>query len=258
MLYVGVPERLATEPLRRAIRNIHVGRTGYVYVLNATGAARGHYVIAGGGRKDGEDLWNAQDGTGHFFIQEICRKAAALQPGETASERYPWRNPGEGSDYIKLARVKYFRPWDWVLGVSVPERELYETVESIDRIAAGEAGRILPRYIGLTALRPHVHPVVSSTGLVQSTGRTDRIVGRLGEVSQSMSSAAAEMSMTNERLARDTEQQSGLRRKCQHLSRKNGEHGAQRNLDDSHHRSGGNSPYAARGSAETGRSNCKR
>ena len=79
MLYVGIPERIATEPLRDALKNTKVGRTGYVFVLNATGPTRGHYVVSQDDKRDGENLWDLKDSKGNFFIQEICRKALALK-----------------------------------------------------------------------------------------------------------------------------------------------------------------------------------
>jgi hypothetical protein len=123
MLYVGVPEAAATEPLRRTLMDIRIGRTGYVYVLNASGTQRGHYVVSSGGKRDGEDIWDSRDSSGNYFIQEICRKAAALGPEGVASHRYPWQNRGEPRVYQKIVYLKYFRAWDWVLGASLPEEE---------------------------------------------------------------------------------------------------------------------------------------
>jgi hypothetical protein len=60
MLYVGVPEASATEVLRRTLIDTKVGTTGYVIVLNATGATRGHYVVSRGGKRDGEEFKGQQ------------------------------------------------------------------------------------------------------------------------------------------------------------------------------------------------------
>jgi hypothetical protein len=202
MLYVGVPERAATEPLRRAIMDVHIGLTGYVCVLNSSGASRGHYVIPGGGRREGEDIWDFKDASGRFFVQEISRKAVALRPDQAASQRYPWRNPGE-REVVKIARFKYFRPWDWIVVASVPETEAYAAVESIDRIAASQVRILLT--IGFAALAGTC--ILCFLLAHRLTRRTDRIIHRLSEVSQSISSEAAEMSETSERLARDSQQQ---------------------------------------------------
>ncbi|MCP4571668.1 MAG: methyl-accepting chemotaxis protein [bacterium] len=105
------PEGMAE--LRAAVMNTEVGRTGYVYVLDS----RGNYVISKGGKRDGENIWNAKDATGRHFIRDICRKGAALRPGEIGEDRYPWKNEGDDEARIKIARIIYYEPWDWVIGV---------------------------------------------------------------------------------------------------------------------------------------------
>jgi hypothetical protein len=41
MLYTGVPEKTAVDPIRQVISKTAVGKAGYIYVMNATGATRG-------------------------------------------------------------------------------------------------------------------------------------------------------------------------------------------------------------------------
>lgn len=123
MLYVGIrQERL--EALRQAIMKIRVGRTGYIYLLGARGSDRGHYLLSKDGLRDGEDIWESRDARGHRFIQSIIRKASALKPGEFATERYPWQNPGEPVPRWKVCQIAYYEPWDWVIAVSAYEDEL--------------------------------------------------------------------------------------------------------------------------------------
>jgi hypothetical protein len=37
---------------------------------------------------------------------------------------------------MRVSRIKYFAPWDWVIGASIPEEEMYETSAAIDRISS--------------------------------------------------------------------------------------------------------------------------
>jgi signal transduction histidine kinase len=135
MLFAGMPEALMVEPVRRSIMNIRIGKTGYVFVVNATGSTRGYYVVSAGGKRDGENICDPRESSGAHFIQEICRKALALDPGETGVQRYPWKNTGESQAYMKVAYLKYFKPWDWVIGTSVPEREYLEGAVRIESVA---------------------------------------------------------------------------------------------------------------------------
>jgi hypothetical protein len=203
MLYAGVPEALVTETLRRTIMDVRVGQTGYVYVLNATGSTRGYYVISRGGKRAGEDIWNSKDEAGHFFIQDICRKALALQRGQFATVRYPWKNPGDAERYVKLARLAYFKPWDWVIGVSVPEKEFYGTIAEVDRISRKGASILLAIGVLMLAASCALCFVLAT----RLTRFTSRIVGKLAQTSTDISGAATETSDNSQQLAQDARQQ---------------------------------------------------
>ncbi|MBV8730781.1 MAG: Cache 3/Cache 2 fusion domain-containing protein, partial [Acidobacteriia bacterium] len=203
MLFVGLPETLATEPVRRSIISTKVGTTGYVYVINGQGPTRGHYVISKNGERDGENIWDSRDSEGNLMIQEICRKAIALGPGQMATHRYWWKNPEDAAALAKIARLKYFKDWDWVIGVSLPESEYYEGVAGIDRIS--EAGAKMLIGVGLAAA------VVScltwfllAHGLMRRTGR---IIHELSETASAISCASTDVSGASEELARDAGQQ---------------------------------------------------
>ena len=111
--YVAHGQAADTGRVAEAIKAIRVGKTGYVYVLDA----RGSYLISQGGKRDGESIWGAQDADGRFFIQEIIRKALALGPGEIAEERYPWLNQGDSAPRMKVARIAYVPSSAWIIGV---------------------------------------------------------------------------------------------------------------------------------------------
>lgn len=131
MLFAGIPEAVAINLVRGELNKWKIGKTGYVYVLNGSGKTRGHYVISKGGARDGENLWNSRDADGRYFIREICQGALQLQPGKGARFRYMWRNPGDAAAQAKLVHVRYFKAWDWVIGVGAPEVELAETANLI-------------------------------------------------------------------------------------------------------------------------------
>jgi methyl-accepting chemotaxis protein len=116
-LYVGVKQD-HIESLRQAILKTRVGKTGHVYVLGGTGEDRGHYIISRNSEHDGEDVWESTDATGRLFIQSIIEKAVSLEPGGSATEYYYWQDPGEPAPRLKVARIIYYEPWDWVIGVS--------------------------------------------------------------------------------------------------------------------------------------------
>ncbi len=142
MLFVGVKEDVGNR-IREQIIGTKVGQTGYVYVLDS----QGHYVISQGGKRDGELIWEAKDASGRLFIQSIVKKALALKPGEIAEEQYPWLNPGDPVARTKVARIGYFAPWDWVIGVGSYTSEFMAAKNKIAAIA--ERGQLM---IGATLL----------------------------------------------------------------------------------------------------------
>ncbi len=177
MLYTGVKLKALEARVRQAILNTKVGREGYVFVLGGKGERRGCYIISRDGERDGESIWNSQDNSGHYFIQSIIHKSLSLKPGEMATERYPWLNPGETVPRMKVTRLAYYEPWDWVIGTSAYEEELevYRTVLSdgksrMMRTMGGVGGAIalLAGVLSLLTAWSVVGPIRRMTAAVES------------------------------------------------------------------------------------------
>ena len=201
-LYVGIPQENVPS-LRKAIMDIKVGQTGYVFVLDS----KGHYVISHQGKRDGEKIWEAKDSDGVLFIQEICKKAVAAAPGQIVEQRYPWKNPGDSEARVKIARVMYFEPWDWVIGASSYIDEFYEASRRVDTIGrkvmtlllivAGVSGVLTLGIWYLTAKR--------------LTGRIETIVTQLADGAEQIAGASTQISSASQSLAEGaTEQAAGL------------------------------------------------
>jgi methyl-accepting chemotaxis protein len=118
------------EKLRQIVMDIQVGQTGYVYVLDS----KGRYLISKDGKRDGDNINNAKDADGVLFIQEIVKKANNLKPGQITQQFYPWKNKGETESRMKIARIAYYEPWDWIIGVSSYEEEFYQAQSSISTL----------------------------------------------------------------------------------------------------------------------------
>ncbi len=130
MIYVGARQEIVESRIRNAVLQTAAGKTGYVYVVGSAGEFRGRYIISHKGERDGENIWETKDSKGNYVIQSIISKAIKLKADEFDTERYLWQNPGETEPRWKIARLAYFAPWDWIIGVSVYEDELkhYRTV----------------------------------------------------------------------------------------------------------------------------------
>ncbi|MEN6333953.1 MAG: methyl-accepting chemotaxis protein, partial [Phycisphaerales bacterium] len=202
MLYVGIPEESIAE-LRTAVTALTIGRTGYAYVLDS----KGNYIISQGGKRDGECVWEARDANGSLFIQDICRKALALKDGEIGEQRYPWKNEGDTVAREKIARLVYFEPWDWVIGVGSYVDEVCEVRDKV--VSVGKASNWI---LGAVLLGAIVVAVVVWFFMARSiTGKIQRIVSQLSEGAEQVTSAAGQVSAASQSLAEGaTEQAAGL------------------------------------------------
>lgn len=173
--------------VRRAILEIKLGQTGYVYVLGTKGDAKGRYIVSQRGVRDGEDIWGTKDSDGNYVIHEIINRATTAAPGELRTVRYRWQNPGETEPRWKIARIIHFEPLGWVIGASVYEDELqtYRKVLSGGRTkmmnimsAAGVAITLLFAIFGIIVARTIARPVLQLKGAVESVirGELDQVL----------------------------------------------------------------------------------
>ncbi len=146
MVFVGIKEQ-SVASLRQQILATKVGATGYVFVLDS----KGNYIISQNGRRDGENVWDAQDAAGRPMIQELVQIAQAAPPGATGEHTYLWQNPGDPAPRRKIARVAYFPAWDWVIGAGSYEEEFLAAPAKLGAIGRRGTRTIMLVLLGTTA-----------------------------------------------------------------------------------------------------------
>ena len=239
-LYVGVPQESVTS-LRKAIMAAKVGQTGYVYVIDS----KGNYIVSQGGKRDGECIWEARDADGTLFIQEICRKALALKEGEIGEQLYPWKNTGDTDARVKVARLMYFEPWDWIIGVGSYIDEFHEARDQVTAIGRA-ANHAVVGVLGISLLAAAGIWFLTARGLA---GKISRVVAQLSDGADQVASASGQVSSASQSLAEGaTEQAAGLQETSSSLeemasmTKQNADNAQQANALSSE----------ARGSADTG------
>jgi methyl-accepting chemotaxis protein len=160
-------------------------------------------VLSNGGQRDGEDVWDMRDSQGNQPIQEICRKAVTLSPGQVATHRYVWQNSPQEGTYSRIVRLKCFKDWDWGIGVSVPEPELYEAAATIGQISHSGVRSLIVVALAAVAASCGIWLFLAK-GL---TPRTRRIIQELSEAAGAISSAAAQVAANSQDLAREAQAQ---------------------------------------------------
>ncbi|MFA6506697.1 MAG: Cache 3/Cache 2 fusion domain-containing protein [Treponemataceae bacterium] len=124
MLYVGERQAAIESHIRSAILGTRIGESGYVFVISGRGDRRGRYIISQDGKRDGEDIWDIVDSNGRYVTRDVVDAALSLLPGQFGTITYRWKNQGELDFRVKIARVAYYAPWDWVIGTTAYEDEL--------------------------------------------------------------------------------------------------------------------------------------
>ncbi|HIE07638.1 MAG TPA: methyl-accepting chemotaxis protein [Desulfarculaceae bacterium] len=130
MLEIGIPQE-GSKSFRKAIYSIKIGTTGYLWVLDS----QGHYVISKDGLRDGADISKAKDSSGKLFVLDLVSTGKAQKFGSIGEERYPWRNKGETKDRMKIARITYFEPWDWIIGAGSYEDEFLASATTLGALS---------------------------------------------------------------------------------------------------------------------------
>lgn len=131
VLYFGIRQE-KTQALRNSILQTKFGKTGNVFIINAKGGTKGHYVIAGDLVSDGKNMWDAKDSDGHFFIKSIIKKALLLNKGEVSFESYSCKKDGGKSARMKTAAITYFKPWDWVIAADAYDDDYKDVNDKIE------------------------------------------------------------------------------------------------------------------------------
>jgi two-component system NtrC family sensor kinase len=112
----------AQKTARETLRKVLIGETGYLYAMRSNGDLVAHLS------REGENVFDAQDEEGLFFIRTMCAKAKKSAPGRTLNIIYPWKNPalGDVSPRKKMVAYRYFEPWDWVIAAGEYIEETYD------------------------------------------------------------------------------------------------------------------------------------
>ena len=102
--YDPVVKEKSTQSLKSTIKDIKVGKTGYVYIIDSSGFLKIHPAI------EGENILGSRDSSGFMYIEAMTSEALNLGDGALATIRYPWLNPelGETVSRQKIAKYTYF------------------------------------------------------------------------------------------------------------------------------------------------------
>ena len=136
----------AKQEARQALKSVNVGETGYLYAMSTKGDLYVHVA------QEGENIYDAQDENGRYFIREMCVQALKAEPGDVLYIIYPWRNEILGDLYAreKVVAYKYFQPWDWIVAAGSYLEETYENTAFEKQAFAELKDKLLNKKVGET------------------------------------------------------------------------------------------------------------
>lgn len=188
-LYFGIKQESA-QSMRELIQGVVIGQTGYVYVLNS----KGDYIMSKDGQRDGQNIWDAKDSDGKYFIQEMIGRAHTTGHGQIFDMQYRWKNPGDLAARMKFAKIIYFEPWDWIIGAGSYVDEIYVTQDEV--VATGRNGMILLIVVISVS-------ILLAVGIWLYIGHG--LTAKLSGVTARMSSSSMQVSAASEMLAADSQ-----------------------------------------------------
>gem|GEM_PF-3255091 len=106
------------ESLREALMSIDVGKTGYIAILGGKGEDRGEYILSYKGQRDGENILQARDSSGRYFVKDIVQTAIDAERDGVRFVHYFWQNADDPIPREKISASIYFEEWDWVIAAT--------------------------------------------------------------------------------------------------------------------------------------------
>ena len=201
--FYQIVKKQVEESIENKIASILIGQTGYAYVLAATGQNKGDYIVSFKRERDGENIWDAKDSDGNYFIRTIINEAVVLKPGQTTTLTYPWKNQGEQTARMKMVKIAYFQPWDWVIGAGAYQDELESAVTKSEEKFNSAMFQIVGA--GLILL---LAGIILAIFLVRGITRPiTRIIDSLAAGADEVSSASDQVSSASHSLAEGASEQ---------------------------------------------------
>jgi hypothetical protein len=84
------------------------------------------------GQCDGENIYQAKDPSGRYFVKEIIQKAVNGSEGRVYYTTYPWQNPGDPAPRDKISASVYFKERDWVIAATAYRDDFNELTAGIE------------------------------------------------------------------------------------------------------------------------------
>ena len=105
------------DDFRKGVLEMRIGRTGYAFVIDGQGTAIIHPKLQGINILKATELPNQ-------YLEEMQRR-------KTGKIVYPWKNPGEDRERLKMVIFNYIPEYDWIVASSSYLDEFYKPLKTV-------------------------------------------------------------------------------------------------------------------------------
>ena len=115
--FVGIDIMGSLDYVKQTVKQVKLGQTGYVYVLDAKpGPSAGTLLIHPA--SEGKNIIEAKDSDGKAFIKEIVER-------RNGTILYPWKNTGETAVRDKIVVFNEYKEWNWIIASGSYTEEIF-------------------------------------------------------------------------------------------------------------------------------------
>ena len=119
VLYIGYDFTKGLETLKKKLKEVVIGSTGYIYILDDKGNVLLHKSL------EGKNISKLKDANGKEFIQDILKKKKGFI-------HYDYNEKGEVSK--KIAAFTNYKKWNWIIVVGSYEDEFLNISKEVQKI----------------------------------------------------------------------------------------------------------------------------
>ena len=141
---------------------------GYFYALSLDGIGK---LSANTPQLEGKNLIPLKTKTGDYFIKELIKITKENKEG---FYDYIWSKPNKKGDFNKIAFVKHFEPFDWLIGtgdyiIDVEQKIKQNILKQIGKIQFGKEGYIFVVNYDGTVMMNSSSPSIIGKNIIHTT-----------------------------------------------------------------------------------------
>ena len=169
VLFIGVDFTDALVKFKERLKQLRLGETGYIFVINANAVDKeryGSYIVHP--TREGKNSLVLQDVQGKYPFREMLEK-------KTGEIHYQWKSEGSSSAPLIVANYDVFPEFNWLIASRADSAELSRGVSAVEwvMLAAGLIMLVvLPLIIIVTVKRLVAHPLAELQDFCNEIERT--------------------------------------------------------------------------------------